>query len=103
MAAEERSFAFFRDRMKAELVDHAARTAEAQVIEDEETKKLEARTHDSADATRPPPDYELRHALEGNYRYARASRRRDAAMARAIMYGVAALVEAYVGSPQPRG
>ena len=96
MAAEEvRSFSFFRDRMKAELVDHAARTAEAQAIEDDVARQLDARTHDdSVDATRPPPDFELRHALDHNYRYERACRRRDKAMARAVMYGVAALVEA---------
>jgi len=80
--------------MKAELVDHAARTAEAQAIEDDVARQLDARTHDPADATRPPPDFELRHALDHNYRYERACRRRDKAMARAVMYGVAALVEA---------
>jgi hypothetical protein len=83
----------FRDRMREALGEYAAHKAEAARLKAEaEQEVLVAR--ETRPGTHAPLEYEVDAALRNRYFYNQAKAARDAARWNAIMWGVAALVEA---------
>lgn len=84
----------FRDRMLDALNDYSAHKGEAGRIKAEAEQEVRAAREARPDLLAVPLEYEVAAALRNRYFYAEAKAGRDAARLNAIMWGVAALVEA---------
>lgn len=87
------TFTAYRREMHEEMANYARWATQAKAIEDSAETQLAEREQQPVAGRLPDPDYELFRVLQGNFRYERACRRRDAALQRAAAYGIVAMVE----------
>lgn len=85
-------FSTCRSRMRACLVEQITHHAAVEAIEAAELGRVEADRE--AHPRGHPLGYEMKTALAGHIGYELAAARRESARRRAVMWGIAALVEA---------